>query len=191
MPEQVFGLTMALMGHDTSHAFADRDLAVWLLERGADLNKQPLTDITPLSHAVRYATPESLRELLQRGGDVRKGEVLQHALDRKTDVIPVLGMLLDKGALLDDVEYANHEGSWRMYFFLERGTPLCKAARMGNSEALRFLLDRGADANIPNSKGRTARESAELGGFKEIVEMWTDEPVQIEGRWSFLSTDVE
>ncbi|SPQ23414.1 49c22cb9-5628-4943-804e-7c10fbec3dec [Thermothielavioides terrestris] len=88
-----------------------------------------------------------------------------------TDVVTVLGMLLDRGAPLNAVMYANHAGSWRMYFFLERGTPLHKAATIGNAEAVRFLLDRGADPRIPNSKGRTALECAERAGHKEIVEI--------------------
>jgi ankyrin repeat protein len=152
-------------------------MALWLLERGADLNVRPVIDITPLSHAVKYATPDLLRELLDRGGDVQKGEVLQHALNRSTDVVTVLGMLLDKGAPLNAVMYANHPGSWRMYFFLERGTPLHKAATIGNAEAVRFLLDRGADPSIPNSKGRKALECAERAGHKEIVEMLANERV--------------
>lgn len=149
-------------------------MALWLLECGADLNKRPITDITPLSYAVEYATPSLVQELLDRGGDVQKGELLQHALNRKTDIVAVLRILLDKGAPLDAIEYANHAGSFSTYVFLERGTPLCKAAGIGNTEAVQFLLERGADASIRNSKGRTPLECAERGGFKEIVDILAD-----------------
>jgi hypothetical protein len=37
------------------------------------------------------------------------------ALDRTTDVVAVLGMLLDKGVPLDAIQYAHHPGSLNMY----------------------------------------------------------------------------
>lgn len=133
-----------------------------MLERGANLNKRSVTDLTPLCHAVKYAAPDLLRELLDRGGDVQKGETLQHALDRLTDVVTVLGMPPDKGAPLDAVMYANHSGSRRLYNFINRGTPLCEAALIGNVEAVRCWLERGADASIPNP--RAGRPSSVLSG---------------------------
>ncbi len=39
-------------------------MVFWLLERGADLNKSPHIDITPLSFAVEKAAPDLLQELL-------------------------------------------------------------------------------------------------------------------------------
>ncbi len=148
-------------------------MAFWLLARGADLNARAHIDITPLSVAVKKAAPDLLEELLDHSGDVQKGEVLQHALDRKTDVIPVLGMLLDRGAPLDAVMYEEHPGSFQLNFIFERHTPLCKAAAIGNAEAVRFLLESGADPSVQNSKGRTALECAEQKGHQEIVEILT------------------
>lgn len=142
-------------------------MVFWLLERGADLNQSPRINITPLSFAVEKATPDLLQELLDHSGDVKKGEVLQYALDRKTDVVPVLGMLLDKGAPLDTVMYEDHGGSFQLYFFFERHTPLCKAAVIGNVDAVRLLLERGADRSIQNSKGRTPLECAERAGHRD------------------------
>jgi ankyrin repeat protein len=149
-------------------------MVFWLLERGADLNKSAhidITVITPLSFAVRDAAPDLLQELLDYGGDVQKGEVLQYALDRQSDILTVLGMLLDRGAPLDAVMYEEHPGSMQLYFFRERHTPLCKAAMIGNTEAVRFLLERGADPSVQNFKGRTALECAERNGHKKIVEI--------------------
>lgn len=158
------------------HAVADREMVFWLLDRGGDLNKTPHIDITPLSFAVKNAAPDLLRDLLDHSGDVQKGEVLQYALDRNTDVVAVLGILLDRGAPLDAVMYEDHHGSMQLYFFFERHTPLCKAAAIGNAEAVRFLLERGADPDVQNSKGRTALECAEEKGHAEIVEMLAQWP---------------
>jgi ankyrin repeat protein len=130
-------------------------MAFWFLERGAELNKTPMLDITPLSFAAAKAAPDLLQDLLDHSGDVQKGEVLQYALDRKTDVVAILGMLLDRGAPLDAVMYEDHAPSIWLNIFLERHTPLCKAAAIGNAEAVRFLLERGADPSVQNSGGRT------------------------------------
>ncbi len=169
----------ATLGHTTPtalvYAVADREMVFWLLERGADLNKNDHLDITPLSIAVETAAPDLLQELLDHSGDVTRGEVLQYALDRKTDVVTVLGMLLEKGAPLDAVRYEDHAGSFQLNFFFERHTPLCKAAAIGNVEAVQLLLERGADPSVQNSKGRTPLQCAEKAGHKEIaavLEQW-------------------
>ncbi len=149
-------------------------MAFWFLERGADLNKSPApTDITPLSFAVKNAAPDLLRDLLDHSGDVQKGEVLQYALDRETDAVPVLGMLLDRGAPIDAVMYEEHLGSMSLYFFIPRNTPLCKAAAIGNAEAVRFLLERGADPTVRNSWGETPVDCAEQRGRREVFEILT------------------
>lgn len=175
-----------LCSRDSSRAFPHRELVLWLLERGADLNTRPeSTDITPLSYAVRLADPALLQELLERGGaDVLKGDVLHYAMKRETDVVAVLGMLLDKGAPLNVIEFDNHPGSFHLHFFLDRGTPLYNAAKVGNTEAVRFLLDRGADSRIPSSDGHTALECAQKAGFTEIVELLADkeQETQVDGR---------
>ncbi len=172
-----------LCSRDSSRAFPDRELVFWLLERGADLNIRPeSTDITPLSYAVRLADPNLIQELLDRGSaDVLKGDVLHYALKRETDVVAVLGMLLEKGAPLDAIEFDNPPGSFHLHFFLDRGTPLYNAAKMGNTGAVRFLLDRGADGRIPSSDGHTALERARQAGFTEIVELLADKEQAIQG----------
>ena len=169
---------MVLICH--SNAVADREMVFWLLARGGDLNVRAHTDITPLSVAVRDAALDLLEELLNHSGDVQKGEVLQYALDRKKDVIPVIGMLLDRGAPLDAVMYEEHPGSVQLSFMYERHTPLGKAAETGNAEAVRFLLERGADPSVQSSKGRTALECAEQKGHREIVEILS--------QWKFRSS---
>ncbi len=146
-------------------------MVFWLLERGADLNQRAYTDITPLSRAVEHASPDLVQDLLDYGGDVSRGEVLYYALERKTDVIPVLKMLLDKGAPLDAVVYEDHGGSFQLNFFFERHTPLCMAADRGDAEAVRLLLERGADPTVQNSIGLTPFEVARREGEVEIADM--------------------
>ena len=57
-------------------------MTLWLLDHGADPNKQCSIDLTPLSYAVEQASPPTVKLLLDRGGDVHKGQLLHHAVDR-------------------------------------------------------------------------------------------------------------
>ncbi|OIW30516.1 putative hspc200 [Coniochaeta ligniaria NRRL 30616] len=154
-----------------AYAIKDTEMTLWLLEHGADLNKSTYIDLTPMSFAAEYAPPELLRELLNRGGDVRRGEVLQYALDRPADVVEVLGMLIDHGAPLNLTMYENHQASKNLYPFMGLGTPLHKAAEMGKADVVRFLLERKADRNIRDQKGRTALQCAQTRGHKEVVDI--------------------
>lgn len=147
-------------------------MALYLLDRGADLNKRTYIDLTPMSYAIQFAPPDLIEELLDRDGDVHRGELLQHALDRSADVVEILGMLLDRGAPLDSTMYANHEASRRLYPFMALGTPLHKAATLGKADAVRYLLEQGADVTIRDANGRTAVECAELARHDEVVEIF-------------------
>lgn len=57
-------------------------MALWLLDYGADPNKQCSIDLTPLSYAVEQASLPTVKQLLDRGGDVHKGQLLHHAVER-------------------------------------------------------------------------------------------------------------
>ncbi|KAI3400052.1 hypothetical protein diail_4590 [Diaporthe ilicicola] len=153
------------------YAVENEEMTLRLLDHGADLNKRTYIDLTPMSYAIQFASPELIEKLLNRGGDVQRGELLQHALDRPTDTIEVLRMLIDRGAPLNAIMYEHHEASRRLYPFIEFGTPLHKAATMGKTDVVRFLLDRQADPAIKNTKGRTAVECAIRTGSTETVNL--------------------
>lgn len=146
-------------------------MAYWLIDHGADINNQAYIDITPMSCFVRQAKPDFIENMLDRGGDVHKGELLQSALDRKTDIIRVLKMLLERGAPVNKLMYDGHEQSQGMFFFMEFETPLHTAAGRGNADIVMCLLENGADRTIRTSKGRTAIECAEEKGFTEVVDI--------------------
>ncbi|CAK7204050.1 hypothetical protein SEUCBS139899_006801 [Sporothrix eucalyptigena] len=103
--------------------------------------------------------------------DVFKGDLLHHALDRKTDVVPVLTMLLDHGAPINEGLYARHLASQEMYFFMPRGPPPHKAAEEGQLDAVCFLLRRHAGVSIRDTKGKSAIFYAQKMGHTEIVEV--------------------
>lgn len=145
-------------------------MALWLIDHGADVNKQTYIDLTPMSYAVAEATPDLVRKMLELGGDVHKGELLHHAIDRSSgDAIEVLELLLDKGACINALMYEKHENSLRMFPFMGLGTPLHTAAEAGKLDVVRFLIEKGADTEIKDSKGRTARECAERMGHPDVM----------------------
>ncbi|KAL3440240.1 putative hspc200 [Aspergillus insuetus] len=154
-----------------AYAVKDEDMTLWLLDHGADPNKQCAIDLTPLSWAVEYASLSTIKLLFERGADPLKGEPLHHTVNRKTEVAEVLSLLLEKGAPLNGKQYEDHPNSFRLYFFMGLGTALHQAAWLNNIEAARFLLEKGADVSIIDATDRTPLDWAFEEGHQEIFEM--------------------
>ncbi|KAL4783317.1 putative hspc200 [Aspergillus varians] len=152
-----------------SFAVQDEDMTFWLLDHGADPNQQCLIDLTPMSMAMRDAPISIIKLLLDRGADVHRGQLLHHAVHRKSDEIAVLDLLLDKGASVNRKMYDDHPFSWSMYFFMGLGTALHDAAEEGKVNVVRYLLDKGADPTIKDGRDRTPLECVEASEHPEIV----------------------
>ncbi|OAA63288.1 Ankyrin repeat-containing domain protein [Niveomyces insectorum RCEF 264] len=156
--------------------------------RGADLNAHALCDTTtPMSIAVQSGTPELVRELLEDPRDlvdVGQGDLLHYALARKTDIVPVLAMLLDHGAPINASLYSHLLGAQNMFCFMPRGPPLHKAADDGNLEAVRFLLSRNADVSIRDTQGKTALYYAQNGVHADIVEVLQTATAEFKPTWT-------
>ena len=146
-------------------------MTIWLLDHGADPNKQCSIDLTPISYAVERASLSTISLILNRGGDVHKGELLQHAIERRTDVVDVLDLLLERGAPLNSKMYEKHYFSWSLYHFMCLGTALHKAAELGKLDVVRFLISRGADTGVKDATGQTALDCAKESGHSKIVEL--------------------
>lgn len=168
----------------------DRDMVMWLIAHGASLNERPLhMDSTGMSQAVEHASLDLVRELVDEcGGDVYRGQLLHHALKRKSrtqsgtqseskppaasDIVEMLGLLLRRCAPLNLTLYADDEASSQNDRFSDHGTPLHEAAQMGHAEAVRYLLAQGADTSIVSTRSKTtALAWAETAGHKDVVAM--------------------
>lgn len=149
-------------------------MTIWLLDRGANPNQQCEIDLTPLSYAVKYASISIIKLLFSRGGNIQQGQLLFHALERESEVIEVLQLLLSEGASLNTTMYQNHYPSWRLYFFMGLGTALHKAAELGNVEVVRFLIQKGIDVGIKDANDRTALECAKMHSKVEVVKVLED-----------------
>lgn len=154
-----------------SFAVEDEDMTNWLLDHGADPNRQSLIEVTPLSFAVEDASIRVINLMLDRGGDIQKGKLLHRAVCRKSENIEVLQLLIDRGAPLNMTMFENDPCSYALYYFMGLGTALHKAAELGKVDVVRYLLSQGADTTVKDANGRTALELAERLKKMEVVEV--------------------
>ncbi|KAL4796032.1 ankyrin repeat-containing domain protein [Aspergillus venezuelensis] len=138
----------------------DEDMTRWLLKHGADPNVQAGLDVTPLSMAAESASFSTIKLLFEYGADVNKGQPLHHTTKRKSEITEVLAFLLEKGAPLNEKIYENHEYSRNAWKRIYSGTPLHYAIMWRNLEAIRYLVEQGADVNIKDRRGITPLEYA-------------------------------
>lgn len=145
-------------------------MTTWLLDHGADPNQRCEIDCTPLSYAVQLASVSTIKLMLDRGGDVHKGQLLQYAVFRTTEANTVISLLVDKGAPLNATMH--QDGRTLMRFWpLSLGTALHVAAELGKLDVIQHLIHLGADTNVKDANGRTALEWAQKLDNTEVVEL--------------------
>lgn len=123
---------------------ASEDIMSLLLNSGADPNLQDKDGETVLMKYRIIRQPELINLLFQAGADPtiknNKGRTLLHRWDLDG---PIIDDLLSRGCKIDEPD---NEGS----------TPLIYAAGNYHSKKVLLLLEKGADPNYRDSKGRTA-----------------------------------
>ncbi|KAL5344119.1 hypothetical protein BJX70DRAFT_393535 [Aspergillus crustosus] len=84
--EDMAGIVSIFLAHGLRvtfiYAVKDEEMTRWLLDCGAEPNRQCKIDLTPLSWAVEDASLSTIQLLFGRGADVHKGEPLHHAINR-------------------------------------------------------------------------------------------------------------
>lgn len=153
-----------------SNAIEDEEMTAWLLDHGADPNRQCAIDLTPLSYAVESAPIPIISLMLNHGGDIQKGQLLHHAINRQSETIELLKLLLEKGAAMNATMYQDHYPSWRLYYIMGLGTVLHRASELGKVDIVRYLVSQGADPSITDANGRTAIECAERLNQSEVIQ---------------------
>ncbi|KAK2753904.1 hypothetical protein FQN54_007263 [Arachnomyces sp. PD_36] len=128
------------------------DTAEYLLDKGGDVNIRTSHGATPLSYAIRSCQPQMMKLLLSRGAEFGG---LDNAMSLATfnESVDVLRILLDDMGL--DIEAQYWDGL----------TPLQMMARKGYTEAVRFLLDRGA--NIAAGTNQIDGTALHLAGWSQ------------------------
>jgi ankyrin repeat protein len=134
-----------------------------LLNKGADVNAANKRKSTPLFWAI--SDEAKVRMLLARGADINAraidGRSLVYQAASLGSGLPVLRLLLDKGASVDAK-------------MLTGMTPLIAASARANLDAMRLLIDKKADVNAKNAAGGTALMAASTTGNAQAVRMLLD-----------------
>ena len=145
------------------HAALDKghvDIALLLLERGADVGSRGIQGVTPLSLASRYGYVGVVQTLIDRGADLNDGMEDWHDtplfIASSNGRLEVARVLLEHGA---DVDHRNYMG-W---------TPLHAASEYGYDHVARQLLDHLANPNAEGIDGDTPLHVASYKGKIMVV----------------------
>lgn len=136
------------------------ELAKFLIAHGADPNANLRGGLhTPLECAALSGSTSVVKALINAGAQIKGRYALQIAAhEGKTEVI---SYLLDCGAPLDEAPKND----------LGISSALYEAASNGHVEALKLLLEKGADVDVKDMYGKNALELAERNGHDVCVEI--------------------
>jgi len=132
--------------------YGSEPLVRLLLQKGSDVNEIDSRNKTPLESAVMGGHEGVVRLLLQSGAN-RESSVraLKEAIESKKSSFAIAQLLLD----------GIHPVA---------GT-LCLAAKQGDEDMVRLLLEKGSDVNETDSHNKTPLESAVMGGHEGVVRL--------------------
>lgn len=154
-------MSLSLKAHSLPfprYVFHHDPILHWFLDHGVDVNQAGPGNLRVLDQAALKCDEASVRLLLQRGAKLELSSALQtvaYARHTGAKYISMMAFLLDQGA---DINARKHQGDPEYFERVKDkealGTALHYAARRGHGDRVRFLLDRGADPNIPDTAGR-------------------------------------
>ncbi|KAJ5211425.1 uncharacterized protein N7498_003071 [Penicillium cinerascens] len=150
-----------------AYAVTDVEMTSWFLEHSANLNTSCEVDYTPLSYAIRNARLSVIKLMLDYGGDVRKGQLLQYTVCRDEGLEDIISLLVERGAPLNATIYQDSQTLMRFYL-ISLGTALHTATEQGKTNAIRLLKHLGADTEVKDANGDTALEWAQKWNKAEM-----------------------
>lgn len=127
-----------------------------------------MIECTPLSYAVQLASINVIRLMLDRGGDVCRGQLLQYCVFRENNVNNVLSLLIDKGAPLNRPMSEDRLTLMR-FWPLSLGTALHVAVQLGKIDVISHLMKLGADMHVKDANARNALEFAQFCNQKDAA----------------------
>ena len=138
-----------------------------LMKKGGSLDVVDNSELSCLHHACRGHNVDVTQYLLEEGMDVDVNErsnigysCLHYACFRPIVSLDILEMLLNAGA---DVNAQNNSGT----------TPFMLICMYGGSEAIKMILDGGADWRMKNKGGENGLDFARSYNKKEVK--WLEE----------------
>ncbi|CAJ2503862.1 Uu.00g112560.m01.CDS01 [Anthostomella pinea] len=143
-------------------------LVKYLLDKGADPNRNLTLNRSPLELACVHADTEILSLLIAHGAETKdRSGLLLAAKEGKTDMIDVL---LDAGAEIDALPN-NRRVTERVEAEDDWGTALHGAVERNQVQCVQHLLAKGARRDVKNAVGLTPLELAEKKGLTECAEL--------------------
>jgi len=138
----------------------------YLLARGADLSFRAFLGGTPL-HWAHFGGSRTAIELLEQAGADR------NARDHVYQCTPrAFGICVPANWGFPEIVRRQLAADPTLANLMDgRTSPLHQAARGGNAEVVRLLLDAGADPMLRDGEGKTARELAAREGHAVVVAM--------------------
>lgn len=133
-------------------------MIAWLLDHGADPNRQCVINLTPLSLAVESAPVPVIHLMLSRGGDTQKAHLLHHAIEQHSDNIAVLSLVVEKGTAINSTMYEDHYPSRALFSFMDLGTP---RTRLLNLEKWMWFAT------------WSAKERTSVSKIQKVAQLWS------------------
>jgi ankyrin repeat protein len=144
------------------------DMVKWLLEHGANVSLHEGVDgLTTLGNAAVEASPDIISMLVNSGAELKGSRALE--LAARAGRLDNAAILLDLGADINEVLSAD---SWCVHNRDKEaglGSALHAAASEGHTMVVSLLLEKGADVQLKDSKGRTALERARIANHAGVV----------------------
>ena len=149
-----------------SICFGHKEVASFLIERGANVNQRDWFGFSSLDNAISCDRGDIAETLLQNGAEINAADedgdtALHFAIAKK--MIKMVNFLIKHGA---NVNVRN----------IELQTPLHLSAKMGHTEITQILIDNGANVNAKNFSCLNPLQVALVAGengksHEEIIEM--------------------
>ena len=167
-------------------------LAIFLVNRGAQINPQKMYSLTALHLAAKKGHKDIVAFLLSQSAHVnvqdKQGSTPLH-LAAQAGNEEVVALLLNHGSIINVQDKqgnmalrlairANHKGVVNLLLSggtsigvrdLQGNTPLMLAVKEGHYDLVAFLIDKGADIHAVNNSGTTVLMLARKVSTKEIV----------------------
>ncbi|KAG6889174.1 hypothetical protein C0995_003085 [Termitomyces sp. Mi166 len=166
--------TLKFVGDALTYAVMKDKLALvsWLLDHGAKYDaNEACQSFSVLASAAWFASPAVIERLLGADVPIKDSRALEMAVyDGRIDS---LACLLDNGGDINEI--AAETSTWIEFDDQAAkdgyGAALHTAAKRGHLKAVRYLIDRGADLELRDSKGRTALDLAVMEGHLDIIDL--------------------
>jgi len=153
------------------------DIALYLIEKGVNVNYTDKRKDTPLTYAAYYGQPEIAKVLIEKGARVSHSNInccspiIMAVQD--SDGVEIVRMLLEKGVRADEKDACLN-------------TPLMWAAFNGYTEAASLLLEKGADIHAQNNVGYNAITYAGYNGQIDTLKLLFQKGARIEDKNQYL-----